>query len=165
VKANIGFFAQSFRASGTAIIAVVAPSGSPNQLAAAGIAVEIEEVLRQNGVSPGAIDYRVYQATPQERIAPVRIAYNRIVASTAPCGPWNDQVANSGPNRHYGAYGCASQQNLAAIVENPLDLLYPRGLTPPDAARRTTVLEKYRRGEAFVSPNSLTGGSVAGVGQ
>ena len=116
------------------LIAVVAPSGSPNQDAAAAIAVQVEDVLRQSGVSPRAIDYRVYRAGSEERNAPVRIAYSRIAAQTAPCGPWPDQVADNGENRHYFNFGCATQQNLAAIVANPLDLLYPRGMTPADAA-------------------------------
>jgi pilus assembly protein CpaD len=166
VRANIAFFAQSFVKSGTAIIAVVAPSGSPNQVAAAGMAVEVEDALRRSGVNPRAIDYRVYKATADEKIAPVRIAFNRVAATTAPCGPWQDQMANSEFNRHYESFGCATQQNFAAMIDNPLDLLYPRGMTPADAARRATVLDKYRRGESFTSDLSKeTGGAIAtGIG-
>lgn len=166
-KANVAFFAKNFIASGTSVIAVVAPSGSPNQVAAAGVAVEIEQVLRHAGVNPRSIDYRVYRADPAEKVAPVRIAYNHIAATTAPCGPWKDQVSESIQNRHYESFGCATQQNLAAMVDSPLDLLYPRGMTPADAARRATVLEKYRQGQVFVSDtSSQVGGSVAqGVGQ
>ncbi len=167
VKANVAFFARNFVESGSTVIAVVAPSGSPNQVAAAGVAVEIEETLYRAGVDRKSIDYRVYRASAAEKIAPVRIAYNRVAATTAPCGPWKDQAAVSVQNRHYESFGCATQQNLAAMVENPLDLLYPRGMTPADAARRSAVLEKYRKGEAFTSDTSLqTGGAVAnGVGQ
>lgn len=167
VKANVAFFARNFIASGSAVIAVVAPSGSPNQLAAAGVAVEIEDTLYRAGIDRRAIDYRVYRASPAEKVAPVRIAFNRVAATTAPCGPWKDQVAVSVQNRHYESFGCATQQNLAAIVDNPLDLLYPRGMTPADAGRRAAVLEKYRRGEAFTSDTSTqSGGTVAtGVGQ
>jgi pilus assembly protein CpaD len=165
-RANIAFFAQSFLASGTTIIAVVAPSGSPNQVAAASIAVQAEDVLRRTGINPGAIDYRVYRAGGDEKIAPVRLAFDRIAATTAPCGPWEDDVANTAANRHYEAFGCATQQNLAAVVDNPLDLLYPRGMSPADAARRAEVLEKYRSGTRFSSDTSgETGGTVAtGVG-
>ena len=127
---------------------VVAPSGSPNQNAAAAVAVQIEQVLRRAGVSPRAIEYRVYRAGPEERNAPVRIAYNDIAAHTAPCGPWPDQVAQSPDNRHYADFGCATQQNLAAMVASPLDLIYPRGMTPADAQRRATVLQAYREGKA-----------------
>jgi pilus assembly protein CpaD len=165
VRANVTFFAQSFLTSGADVIAVVAPSGSPNQVAAAAAAVEIEDVLRRAGVAARAIDYRVYRATAAERIAPVRLAYNRVAATTAPCRPWNDQLTVSTQNRHYGAYGCASQQNLAAMVTNPLDLLYPRGLSPSDAARRTDVLNKYRTGVETSSTATLSGGSIVGLEQ
>jgi len=167
IRANIAYFAQSYLTSGAAVIAVVAPSGSPNELAAAAIAVEVEDTLRQNGINPRAIDYRVYRASAEERIAPVRIAFSRIAAGTAPCAPWTDQTASTAANRHYESFGCATQQNLAAVVENPLDLLYPRGMTPADTARRASVLEKYRNGEAFQSDTSRAdGGDVAqGVGQ
>jgi pilus assembly protein CpaD len=167
VKAAVAGFGATFAASGASLIAVVAPSGSPNQVAAAGIAVEVEQVLHQSGVNPRAIEYRVYRAGPEERNAPVRIAYNRIAAHTAPCGPWPDQAAETGQNRNYFALGCATQQNLAAMVESPLDLIYPRGLTPADAQRRATVLDHYRKGEPFSADLSReTGGSVAtGIGQ
>jgi pilus assembly protein CpaD len=165
-RANVAFFAQSFTQSGANVIAVVAPSGSPNQVAAAAAAVEIEDVLRRSGVPAGAIDYRVYPASAAERIAPVRLAYNRIVAHTAPCRPWSDQATVTDQNRHYGDFGCATQQNTAAMVTNPLDLLYPRGMTPADAARRTAVLNSYRTGAPLTSSQAgQSGGSVSGVGQ
>ncbi len=167
VQQTVAGFGRTFADSGSALIAVVAPSGSPNQVAAATIAVQVEDVLRRSGVSPGAIQYRVYRAGPEERNAPVRIAYNRVSAHTAPCGPWPDQVTETSQNRHYAAFGCATQQNLAAMVASPLDLIYPRGLTPADAQRRAAVLDKYRKGQAFSSDLSREGGgSVAtGIGQ
>ena len=167
VRGTVAGFGKAFAASGASLIAVVAPSGSPNQVAAATVAVEVEDVLRQSGVNPRAIEYRVYRAGPEERNAPVRIAYNNISAHTAPCGPWQDQVTDTGQNRHYAAFGCATQQNLAAMVASPLDLIYPRGMTPADAQRRAFVLDHYRKGAAFGSDRSQeTGGTIAsGVGQ
>lgn len=167
MRANIAGFAQKFATSGSAVIAVVAPSGSPNELQAAGIAVQIEDAIRGAGVHPRKVEYRVYRAGRHETNAPVRIAFNRIVAHAAPCAPWPDQVTETGENRNFHAFGCATQQNLAAMVASPLDLIYPRGLTPADASRRANVLEKYRSGEPFTSDTTKeTGGSVAqGVGQ
>ncbi len=167
IKSNINFFAKRFLASGTSTIAVVAPSGSPNQVAAAAVAVQVEDALRKSGINPAAIDYRVYKAKSDDRIAPVRIAYNRVVAATThPCGDYSEQLSNNYSNQLYKDFGCSTQQNLAAMVDNPLDLLYPRGMTPADAARRADVLTKYRTGQAFGSNTTqLTGGSVAtGVG-
>jgi pilus biogenesis lipoprotein CpaD len=42
--------------------------------------------------------------------------------------------------------GCATQRNLAAMVDNPADLVQPRAETPAYTMRRTTVVEKYRAG-------------------
>ncbi|MGA8919494.1 MAG: CpaD family pilus assembly lipoprotein, partial [Pseudolabrys sp.] len=50
-------------------------------------------------------------------------------------------------NRPYWNLGCASQRNLAAMVDNPADLLQPRGEVPPYAPRRTVVLDRYKKGE------------------
>jgi pilus assembly protein CpaD len=167
VQANVVGFAQRFIASGSAPIVVVAPSGSPNQAAAANLAVQVEDTLRRAGVNPRSIEYRVYRAGPEERNAPIRIAFNGMVAHAAPCGPWPDQVVDSPQNREYAAFGCATQQNLAAMVQNPLDLIYPRGLAPPDAVRRATALDGYRKGSTYISsPSNSIGGQVAtGVGQ
>jgi pilus assembly protein CpaD len=62
-------------------------------------------------------------------------------------------------NRPYWNLGCASQRNLAAMVENPADLVQPRGDTPTYTGRRTTVLDRYHRGEssATVYPDADKG--------
>jgi pilus assembly protein CpaD len=162
VRSNIQAFAQRFVASGSALVAIVSPTGSPNESVAAYVSYQVQDTLIAAGVNPRSIDFRVYRAGSGENTAPVRIAYASVTAKAAPCGPWPDQAARSGENRHYFNYGCASQNNLAAIVSNPLDLLYPRGMTPADASRRSTVLERYRNGEAFQGDYSReTGGVVA----
>jgi pilus assembly protein CpaD len=165
-KGNIAGFAGQFAASGSAVIAIVTPSGSRNATVATWISYEIKDVLLAGGVDPKAIDMRVYPATAVENTAPIRIAYARVAAQTAGCGPWPDQSGRNPENRNYYNFGCASQQNLAALVDNPLDLLYPRGMTPADAARRAAVLEKYRKGDPIQGDYSReTGGVVAkGVG-
>jgi pilus assembly protein CpaD len=45
------------------------------------------------------------------------------------------------------------------MVENPADLVQPRGEVPAYASRRSTVLEKYRKGEnpATVYPTDKDG--------
>jgi pilus assembly protein CpaD len=50
-------------------------------------------------------------------------------------------------NQAYWNLGCSTQQNLAASVANPEDLIQPRPETPPLAGRRQNVIEKYRKGE------------------
>ena len=164
-RQTINGFGQRFIASGSGIMAIVSPVDSPNEVAAATISHQVRDVLIASGVGAREIEFRGYKAGPNESGAPVRLAYNRVAARTEPCGPWTDDVSMTAKNRNYGNFGCATQQNLAAMVENPLDLLYPRGVMPSDAGRRTVVLEKYRNGNTYTSPDPLSGGSIAqGVG-
>ncbi|MEI8144009.1 MAG: CpaD family pilus assembly lipoprotein [Alphaproteobacteria bacterium] len=44
-------------------------------------------------------------------------------------------------------HGCATQANLATMVDNPNDLLGPRPEGMADASRRQAMLVKYRRGD------------------
>jgi len=50
-------------------------------------------------------------------------------------------------NLPYWNLGCSMQRNLAAMVEEPADLVQPRGESPAYTARRSVMLEKYRKGE------------------
>ena len=82
----------------------------------------------------------------------------RVVAEVGPCGEWPEDLGvapvptlgtlpPSMENRPYWNFGCATQHNLAASVVNPEDLIQPRAETAPMAARRQTVIEKYRKGD------------------
>jgi pilus assembly protein CpaD len=89
-----------------------------------------------------------------------------MTASVAPCGDWTEDLARNYNNTNYTNFGCATQTNLAAMIVNPLDLLYPRLMTPPNAARRGGVLQNYQNGNATDTnyPGDF-GGGIAGVGQ
>ena len=49
-------------------------------------------------------------------------------------------------NKPYWNFGCAYQRNMAAMADNPADLVQPRAETPAYTARRTASFEKYRKG-------------------
>ena len=57
-------------------------------------------------------------------------------------------------NKNYENFGCASQQNLAAQIANPSDLVGPRGMSPIDAANRATVIQTYRDGDTSSDSSS-----------
>jgi pilus assembly protein CpaD len=164
VKGNIAGFAQRFNASGSGLMAIVVPDGSPNEAAATGISHRIYDVLVGAGVRPGSIDFRAYPAGPSETNAPVRLAFNKITARVEGCGAWPDRLENDVKNRNYENFGCSTQANLAAMVDNPLDLLYPRALAPADAARRSAVLDNYRKGDIYSAKQRLERGEISEVG-
>ncbi|MBN8980213.1 MAG: CpaD family pilus assembly protein, partial [Rhizobiales bacterium] len=99
------------------------------------------------------ITIRSYKPSDPRLFATIRVNYPRIIADAGPCGIWLEDlgpsVNNKGyiENRPYHNFGCSTQRNLAAMVDNPADLVQPRSETPANGARRTEAFEKYRSGK------------------
>jgi pilus assembly protein CpaD len=161
MRGNVAGFAQRFKTSRSPAMAIVVPDGSPNEVNAVRMSHQIHDVLVGAGVPPSALDFRRYSAGNKESGAPIRLAYSKIGAHVEGCGAWTDKLEQSPANRNYGNFGCATQANLAAMVDNPLDLVYPREMTPADAGRRYSVLDGYRKGDAFSSKQELLGGQIS----
>lgn len=66
-------------------------------------------------------------------------------AQDCPLNPGDPNVGIS--NESYLGFGCAYQQNVAAMLEDPRDATMPRPATPPIADRRFHVLSRYIAGE------------------
>jgi pilus assembly protein CpaD len=95
---------------------------------------------------------RRYHPDDQRQMATIRLSYPKISAVAGPCGLWPEDIGpsikNKGyyENKEYFNYGCAYQRNMAAMIDNPSDLVQPRPETPPYTVRRTEAFEKYRKG-------------------
>ncbi|MCY0149200.1 CpaD family pilus assembly lipoprotein [Hoeflea sp. G2-23] len=138
--------AINYRSSASGAIRIMVPVGSTNSGAASVLSRQVAGVLRKEGVPGDRILTSPYQVSSPDDAAPIRIAFLAITASTGKCGRWpDDLLANTSENRNYANFGCASQSNLAAQIANPGDLIAPRGMTPIDAERRSTVIESYRK--------------------
>jgi pilus assembly protein CpaD len=149
-RAEVLAFAQTWRREATGGVVVDLPTGTSNEHAAAEAMRVIRSILAASGVPPDGIVVRGYQP-PGRNMAAIRITYPRIGAQAGPCGLWPADVGPSF-NRDYFEnqppwnFGCANQRNLAAMVDNPADLVQPRSETPAYTMRRTTIVEKYRSG-------------------
>lgn len=169
-RAEVLAFGQRWRSEATGGVIIDVPANSGNARAAADALPEIRSILIASGVPPQSIVVRKYGA-PARRIATIRITYPRIAAQAGPCGLWPRDIGPSFDrdyfeNQPYWNLGCANQRNLAAMVDNPADLVQPRGETPPDQTRRTGVITKYQAGTSTatttVNPNA---GKITDIGQ
>ena len=151
-RAEVLAFGQTWRHEATGGVLVDLPVGTSNERAATEAMRTIRSILAASGVPRNGVAVRGYHP-PTSALAPIRISYPRIQAQAGPCGLW---PADIGPslNRDYFEnqpvwnQGCSTQRNLAAMVDNPADLVQPRAETPPYEMRRTAVMEKYRSGSA-----------------
>ena len=53
------------------------------------------------------------------------------------------------------------------MVDNPADLVQPRGETPAYSARRSVAIDKYRKGEnpSGTYPAAYDAGKISGIGK
>jgi pilus assembly protein CpaD len=159
-RAQVLAFGLKWRREATGGIVIARPVGSGNERAASDSMREIMSILASSGMPPNSIGVRTYPANGPA-LATVRISYPKITAQAGPCGIWPEDIGPS-LNRDYFENqpmwnnGCASQRNLAAMVDNPADLVEPRAETAAYTMRRTTVMEKYRQGVDTATQPSAT---------
>ena len=158
-------FADRARQRGDGGIEIQVPSGASNDTSAMYVARQIRAVLVKAGVPGTMIQSFSYRADAPEIAAPIRLQYVGLQATVHQCGIWRDNVAARFDNRSFSEFGCATQSNLAAMVANPADLLYPRGMEPADAARRSKVFDNYREGKKTATEyGDENKGTVSNVG-
>jgi pilus assembly protein CpaD len=150
-RADVLSFAQLWRREATGGIIIDVPKGGPTDQAAADSMREIHSILAASGVPGNAVSVRGYQPS-ETALASIKISYSKMIAEAGPCGQWPGslgpgQDANYTENRPFWNLGCSNQRNLAAMVDNPADLVQPRGEAPSYNARRTFVVDKYRKGD------------------
>lgn len=170
-RAEAGALASSWRQEATGGIVIEMPVGAANERAASSASREIRAILTSAGVPGHAVEIRPYQADDPIRLGTIRVNYPRMAAETGPCGLWPRDIGpTTDPiywsNKPHWNHGCASQRNLAAQVADPADLVQPRSEGPVLTSRRSTVTEKFRKGEptATTSPDANKG-KISDLGQ
>ena len=86
--------------------------------------------------------------------APIRVSYFAVRASTDKCGRWPEDLMQNSENKHYANFGCSYQNNLAAQVANPNDLVGPRRPGEIDAEKRGNAIGDYQDAVSDWSPES-----------
>lgn len=134
-------FLADYRAHGNGSLGISVPNGPASRAAI----TFFGERAAATGISRDKILVSTRDvANGDTRVDVTYIAYS---ARTQACGDWSENESftldNSTPKR----FGCSVQQNIAAMVADPRDLLGPGRMGPVDTARRATVMEKYEKGE------------------
>jgi pilus assembly protein CpaD len=140
-------FASGYLRYGHGALVLSTPSGAPDSDAASLLANETRNALVEAGVSYAAVAGSTYDASSTPN-APIILSFSRYEAQAPECTPlWEQDLAHQSNNQPWESFGCATQANLAAMIEDPADLLHPRAEDPRDSGRRTTVMDAYRAGE------------------
>ena len=153
-RAHLHAFAGGYLRYGHGALVLSTPSGGANAEAASVMANETRRALVDAGVSYAAVAGSTYDASGRAD-APVIVSFSRYEAHAPDCAPlWEQDLAHQSNNQPWASFGCATQANLAALVEDPADLLRPRAEDARDSGRRDTVMDAYRAGEQTHAPRS-----------
>lgn len=149
LRAVVADFGADAARNATGPVVVMTPAGSVNQAAADYLAREIRTVLRQSGVAAPYLRSQTYAVADPRVPAPIRLGFARIKAVSPPCGRWTADIMPENQRGTDGAeFGCATQANLAAMVESPNDLLMPRSETPVRGWQRWEMMQKAAKGSS-----------------
>jgi pilus assembly protein CpaD len=147
------FMAQNSSAS-SGVVQILLPSGAPNSAASQRVMPEIVSALRKSGVQGGNVVSASYDASGSQSSAPVRISYRAMSAGTGACGKWTADLGDTSENKNYENFGCASQNNFAAMIANPADLIGPRLPDTIDPVRRGLAISRYQKSTGTWSANT-----------
>jgi pilus assembly protein CpaD len=141
-------FVQDYAALSSGTMLIAAPTQSANAGTTQVLKADVRKVLINAGVKPSRIVMTAYDPSDADASAPIRLSFVAVTAITGECGQWPTDLF--GPsimdNTNWENFGCATQQNLAAQIASPTDLVGPRGTSPIDAQRRAEVIRVYREG-------------------
>lgn len=151
-RAEVLAFAQNWQREASGGVTIDRPVGTAADRASLDTLKQVLSILVSTGIPNHGIGIKPYQVPP-ERLAVIRLNYPRVRGDAGPCGLWPDDLGPSYDPRHfenkqYFNFGCATQRNLAAMVDNPADLVQPRSEAPAYTAKRTYGTEKWRKGES-----------------
>ena len=139
--AKFDSFLTDYRLHGNGSLGVSVPSGTSSRAAI----TYFGERAAASGISRDKILVSTHDAANGDRR--VDVSYIAYTAHTQACGDWSENEAFTLDNQTPRNFGCSVQQNIAAMVADPRDLLGPGGQGPVDTARRAAVLDHYEKGE------------------
>ncbi len=134
-------FLADYRIHGNGSLGISVPSGAPSRAAIS----YFGERAAASGISRDKILVSTHEAANNDfRVDVSYIAYS---AHTRTCGDWSENEAFTLDNQTPKNFGCAVQQNIAAMVADPRDLLGPGAMCPGDTTRRGIVMDHFEKGE------------------
>ncbi len=145
-------YLQNYDRQAAPTLTIMTPSGGANDAAASHAARGLMNIAMKAGVPKNRISITNYQSDYPEASSPIRVVYSAMRAQTGRCGSWPEDIADTTDNKHYANFGCSYQNNLAAQIANPADLLGPRKQTEIDAENRNVVIDQYRLPPRVWSP-------------
>lgn len=152
-RTDVAAFAERYRAGGSGVLHVQVPQGGDGVGTQRTLAA-VRETLAAGGVPAAYLSVTHYTPGDPSLAAAIRLSFRSLQAGVqSRCGQWPQDLGISDAafnlrNEQFYNFGCATQNNLAAQVVDPVDLVRGRTSTPMDVSRRTSDIVGLRDGDA-----------------
>jgi pilus assembly protein CpaD len=144
-RARLRAFANAYMRDGHGVLTLTSPGGGD-----AGQAADIRAALSEFGVpadSVAASNYRTGEGSTTDLI----LSYTHYVATPSACGVWEGERDRDFRNMRSANFGCSTQNNLAAMIGDPRDLVEPAAMSDPDSTIRIRGVNLFREGRVTSS--------------
>lgn len=138
--ARLRAFASAFMNNGHGALTVT--SASPQDGAA------VRDTLNRLGVPLASMVEAEYGGGASGEVI---LSYTHYVATPSACGVWEGLRDRDYRNMRSPNFGCAAQNNLAAMIGDPHDLIAPADMTDPDSTTRIRGVNAFREGRTTSS--------------
>jgi pilus assembly protein CpaD len=145
-RAALAAFVDRWRTAGGGDIVIDSPSTGADPNAISRTAAAILTELQALGAPSTALRFSAYEAGNMAD-APVVARYASYTLHRDDCSKTWDNLVSTGKNNVSSHLGCVTNANMAAQIARPQDVAAPAVTQAADATRRSTVLDKYRKGE------------------
>lgn len=149
-------FVADYLSRGSGSISISAPKGEDAKV--------VFKYFSDRLFNMGVPKARILVGTREDADSRVQLGFIAYKASTNPCGDWSENAADTAGNRTSANFGCSVQQNIAAQIADPRDLIEMRPSDSPDATRRAQVIDNYEKGKPTAAEKSKDqSGAVSNV--
>ncbi len=148
-QVSVNQFLAAYAQQGEGPIYINIPSNSAQGLGAQQAQALIRQSLGQVGLAGASVQAGQYQ-TAYGIPAPVVVSYRTLKTVPRDCRQLGD-LTHSYNNQAYNNFGCSHSENIAAMIQDPRQLIQPYEFGVPDSQRRQTVYDKYIAGENTAS--------------
>lgn len=126
------------------------PRNAANGMGAQQAKTAITSRMQSMGIPGSAVQTGQYAAKSGVP-APVVVSFRRLTTAPIDCQQ-GAFLTSTSTNQPYNNFGCAQTANLAAMIDNPRQLLAPYAMSPSTMIRRSTVIDRYATGEPTATP-------------
>jgi pilus assembly protein CpaD len=150
-KARLSAFVGSYAREGHGPITVTAPSGNRADYFGQELAADIRNELYSMGVGWDKMLGATYRVSGNATDQEVIVSFSRYVASATACGDFSEIWKRNRQNISSKNFGCATQNNLAAMIVDPRDLSAATPLAGSDPIKQVGSITAYQGGESTAS--------------